>query len=109
MAKPGDVVTVDFPGVEGVKRRPAIVVSTETYHSTRPDVILGLLTTNLDSANAPTDYVLLDWQAAGLRNRSAFRAFLVTMPTASITVIGHLSQRDWEQVKKRLSNAVETK
>jgi len=101
-------VTVDFPGVEGVKRRPAIVVSTETYHHTRPDMILGLLTTNLDSANAPTDNALLDWQAAGLRNRSASRAFLVTMPAASVIVIGHLSQRDLEQVKNRLSKAVET-
>jgi mRNA interferase MazF len=31
---PGDVVVVDFPGVMGIKRRPAVVVSSDTYHST---------------------------------------------------------------------------
>jgi mRNA interferase MazF len=42
---PGDVVTVDFPGVAGIKRRPAVVLSSSTYHATRPDVIVGLITT----------------------------------------------------------------
>jgi mRNA interferase MazF len=41
----GDLVTVDFPGVTGVKRRPAVILSSETYHSLRPDVIVGLITT----------------------------------------------------------------
>jgi Uma2 family endonuclease len=36
---PGDVVTVDFPGVTGVKRRPAVVLSSATYHANRPDVL----------------------------------------------------------------------
>lgn len=27
MLEPGDVVTIDFPGVAGVKRRPAVVLS----------------------------------------------------------------------------------
>jgi mRNA interferase MazF len=38
---PGDVVTVDFPGVTGIKRRPAVVLSLSTYHANRPDVIVG--------------------------------------------------------------------
>jgi mRNA interferase MazF len=50
MVKPGDVVTVDFPGALGVKRRPAVVISTDTYHTTRPDVILGLLTSQTAGA-----------------------------------------------------------
>lgn len=39
----GDVVTVDFPGVTGVKRRPAVVLSLTKYHANRPDVIVGLI------------------------------------------------------------------
>lgn len=35
--KSGDVVTVDFPAVTGIKRRPAVVLSSETYHANRPD------------------------------------------------------------------------
>jgi mRNA interferase MazF len=39
----GDVVTVDFPDVTGIKRRPAVVISSTTYHSQRPDIIVGLI------------------------------------------------------------------
>ena len=56
--KPGDVVTVNFPGALGVKRRPAGVVSTQVYHTTRPDVVLGLLTSQITGATGPTDYIL---------------------------------------------------
>jgi mRNA interferase MazF len=47
--KAGDVVAVDFPGVNGVKRRPAIVLSSITYHKNRSDVIVGLLTSQSSS------------------------------------------------------------
>ncbi|MGK7942031.1 MAG: type II toxin-antitoxin system PemK/MazF family toxin [Crocosphaera sp.] len=39
------MVKVDFPRVKGIKRRPAVVVSSTIYNTTRPDVILGLITT----------------------------------------------------------------
>lgn len=106
MVKPGDVVTVDFPGVTGIKRRPAVVVSTSTYHRTRPDAILGLLTSQVAAATGPTDCVLQDSQIAGLRSPSAFRAFLATLPTASLTTVGHLSDRDWQGVQACLRAAL---
>ena len=108
MLRPGDVVTVDFPGVLGVKRRPAVVVSTRRYHTTRPDVVLGLLTSQIAGAKGPTDYILQDWSAAGLHSASAFRAFLATLSAANVVVIGHLSDRDWQegQVRLRIALAV---
>jgi mRNA interferase MazF len=102
MIKPGDVVKVDFPGVLGTKRRPAVVVSTDIYHANRPDVVLGLLTTQTAGATGPTDYVLQDWPAAGLHNPSAFRVFLATLPATSVVKIGHLSDRDWQEIQARL-------
>ncbi|HEX9900475.1 MAG TPA: type II toxin-antitoxin system PemK/MazF family toxin [Candidatus Methylomirabilis sp.] len=104
--QPGDVVTVDFPGAVGVKRRPAVIVSTATYHATRPDVVLGLLTSQTAGATGPTDYILQDWPAAGLRSPSAFRAFFATLPVASIGIIGHLSERDWREIQARLRIAL---
>lgn len=106
VANPGDVVTVDFPGATGTKRRPAVIVSTATYHASRPDVILGLLTSQSGKASAPTDYLLQDWAAAGLHNSSAFRAFLATLPATGITVIGKLSDRDWREVQTRMRLAL---
>lgn len=104
--QPGDTVIVDFPGVKVLKRRPAVVISTDTYHSARADVIIGILTTQLKDATAPTDYVLKDWTGAGLRYPSVFRAFLVTLPKTSVSVIGHLSESDWQEVQARLKLAI---
>jgi mRNA interferase MazF len=96
---PGDVVTVDFPGVTGVKRRPAVILSSATYHANRPDVIVGLITTQTSGLGI-TDYALQDWQAAGLRIASVFRSFIVTLPpAANLICIGQLSERDWQGVR----------
>lgn len=95
----GDVVTVDFPGVTGIKRRPAVVLSSTTYHRNRPDVIVGLITTQTTVLGI-TDYVLQDWQAAGLRVASVFRSFIVTLPpSANLIRIGQLSEVDWQGVR----------
>lgn len=97
--KPGDVITVEFPGVTGVKRRPAVVLSSAIYHANRPDVIVGLITSQAKSLGA-TDYVLQDWQSAGLRMESVFRSFIVTLPASTkLVVIGQLSEHDWQGVK----------
>lgn len=103
---PGDVVTVDFPGVTGIKRRPAIVLSSTTYNTIRPDVIVGLITTQTTALGA-TDYTLQDWATAGLRVVSVFRSFIVTLPSsANLVLIGHLSERDWKEVRACLKIAL---
>jgi mRNA interferase MazF len=105
---PGDVVTVDFPGVTGIKRRPVVILSSATYHAIRPDVIVGLITTQTTTLGA-TDYALQDWAAAGLRVASIFRSFIVTLPpSANLFMIGHLSERDWKGVRACVKVALAT-
>jgi hypothetical protein len=41
----------------------------------------------------------MDWQLAGLRAESYFRAYVPTAHRSELTVIGHLSNRDWNQVR----------
>ncbi len=107
MAESGDVVIVTFPGAQRTKRRPAVVVSSTSYHRTRPDVILGLVTSQIAGAGHPSDHILADWRQANLRKPSAFRAYLMTMPEASVSVVGHLSVRDWQAVQHCLSEAID--
>lgn len=98
---------VDFPCVTGVKRRPAIVVSTDTYHAARPDVVLCVVTTKIAKAGAPTDLILQDWAAAGLNKPLAFRSFFVMLPARSVvSVIGQLSDRAWTSCQSRLQKAI---
>ena len=105
--KSGSVVIVNFPGATGIKRRPAIVVSTALYHTERPDVILAAVTTQTAKARAKTDYILQDWSSAGLKQPSAVRMFLGTRPAIEVIKIGELSERDWTEVQKRLQISVE--
>jgi mRNA interferase MazF len=103
----GDIVVADFPGATGVKRRPAVVLSSQTYHATRPDVILGLVTSQAASAVGPTDYALQDWSAAGLRLPSAFRAFLVTLPRSAVSAkVGSLTTRDLDGARQCVKRAL---
>ena len=104
--KPGDVTVVEFVGARETKRRPTVVVSSALYHEHRPDVILGVLTSRVDAATGPTDYVLRDWAEAGLARPSAFRAFVNTYPVGAIRIVGHLTARDWQEIQARLSLAL---
>lgn len=97
--KPGDVVDGMLAGAAETKVRPAVVIASGTYFVERPDVLVGILTTRPPKPPTSTDYLLLDWQAAGLRAPSCFRAYVLTIHRAELTVIGHLSEQDWRQVK----------
>jgi mRNA interferase MazF len=100
--KPGDVVVADFLGAPGFKRRPTVVITTDLYQATRPDVILAELTTQVAMATAPTDYILRDWAAAGLYKPSAFRVYVNTLAPVGVVWIGALTGRDWQEVQARL-------
>ncbi len=107
MPNPGDVVLVDFPGAQGIKRRPGVILSSPLYHTTRPDLIVGLITTHTMGATAPSDYVLQDWAAAGLHRPSAFRTFLSMIPNFAVRAqVGHLSTADWQGVCASVKSAL---
>ena len=104
--KPGDVIIAALPGAVETKIRPAVVIASDTYLVERPDVIVGVLTTRIPTPLASTDYLLADWRVAGLRAESCFRAYVLTLHRSNVTVIGHLSQRDWVEVKNRVRIAL---
>ena len=102
----GDIITVDFPGITGTKRRPAVILSSTTYHSLRPDVIMGLITTQTKNLGK-TDYALQDWETAGLRVPSIFRSFIVTLPrSANLIWIGKVTERDWQGIKECIKSSL---
>jgi len=103
--KSGDVVAGVLEGAVETKVRPAVVIASAIYLAERPDVLVGILTTRPPKPVASTDYALQDWQSAGLRAESYFRAFLLTVLRAELTIIGHLSDRDWKNVKACVDKA----
>jgi hypothetical protein len=97
--RPGDVVVALLQGASVTKVRPAVVIASSTYLVERPDVLLGILTTKVPATLASTDYLLVDWQSAGLRAPSCFRVYVLTIHRSELTVIGHLSDQDWNRVQ----------
>ncbi|MGO9231528.1 MAG: type II toxin-antitoxin system PemK/MazF family toxin [Bryobacteraceae bacterium] len=104
--KPGDVVVGVLAGALETKVRPAVVIASDAYLVERPDVLVGILTTRLPKTATSSDCVLLDWQLAGLRAQSYFRAYVLTTHRSELTVIGHLSDQDWNRVKACVRAAV---
>lgn len=103
--RPGDVVVGVLTGAVETKVRPAVVIASSTYLAERPDVLLGILTTRQPRPGSTSDYSLVDWQAAGLRAESHFRVFVLTVHRSEVTIIGHLSERDWNGVKPCVGSA----
>lgn len=104
---PGDVVLTRFPGAKDTKLRPAVVISTDLYHQTRPDLIVAMCSAQVAKATKPTDHVLQDWQVAGLSKPTAVRINLATPERWEVyATLGRLSDRDWQEVQARLRLAL---
>ncbi len=104
---PGTVVVVNFQGVTGTKRRPAVIISTPEYNNERPDIIVALITSQISKATASSDHILDDWATAGLDKPSAVRTFIQTYPASGARTIGFLTDSDWTNVRQRLRHSIE--
>ena len=106
----GDVVLLPFPytNLNATKTRPAVVVSSELYQSSRPDLLLAYVSSQVDKAMPPIDYVLADWQTAGLLKPSFVRPKVAAIdPALIVHRIGELSVRDQQEVDSRLRRAMD--
>jgi hypothetical protein len=65
----------------------------------KPDVIVGLITTQLPKELAPTDCELRDWRDAGLHQPSFFRLFPVTLLQREVCLSGQLSGSNCTSVR----------
>jgi len=93
----GDVMLVAFPftNLQTTKQRPAVVISDITYQQGRPDVVLMAITSQIRQPLTFGEYLLQDWQQAGLLKPSMFKPLIATIEqTRIIRVMGHLSAAD---------------
>jgi len=63
----GDVVLISFVFADetGVKRRPAVVISSDAFHNGRDEAIIAAITSQTDRVLVG-DHLINDWQKAGL-------------------------------------------
>jgi mRNA interferase MazF len=106
----GDVVLIPFPytDLSASKTRPAVVVSSEIYHTARSEVLLAYVSSQVSRANATIDYVLVDWAAAGLLKPSFVRPKLAAIePELVAHRVGALSSQDLSEVDRCLRRAMD--
>lgn len=105
LCKFGDIILVPFPFTDQTtsKKRPAVVVSSETYNSGRPDLIIMAITSRLHQAGGPGEELVADWQGAGLLKPSMFKPILATVEnTMVIKQLGTLHNNDRQALDRIL-------
>jgi len=106
----GDVVLIPFPftDLRAAKTRPAIVVSSAVYQSVRSELLLAYVSSQVSKATMLIDYVLTDWQTAGLLKPSFVRPKIAAIEPALIVYqVGRLSAQDMGEVDHRLRLAMD--
>lgn len=107
----GMVVNVDLPRLDatgGWKERPALIVSTEDFHRTRSnDLLVALITHRILKYRGPTDYLIQDWQAAGLTQPSVVRSSLYLLLRSDVkSVRGSFTLQDLQGFEGCLRRAL---
>jgi mRNA interferase MazF len=74
-------VLVPFPFTDqsGVKKRPAVTVSSNLYHAGRRDLIILAITSQIRMPLSFGEALVADWRAAGLLKPSVFKPVLTTI------------------------------
>ena len=106
--KQGDIVLVEYPFSErtGNKKRPALVVSNDSYHRSRQDVIIAGITSNV-ARKLAGDTVLESWQQAGLNYPSLVTGILQTVKSHMITrSLGVVSHQDLQRTLGNLGTII---
>jgi mRNA interferase MazF len=92
-----DVILVPFPFTDQttIKKRPAVVVSSDEYNSGRPDLIIMAITSRLHQIDKTGEKYVTDWQGAGLLKPSVFKPILATIEnTLVLKQLGSLQSED---------------
>ena len=100
----GDVVLVHYrPSAEmQAELRPAVGISSETYHRGRGQLLLAVVT-GVEKRLQPGDTVIQGWQEAGLIRQSLVTGVLLTVtPDAINRKLGRLSGQDAQGLESSL-------
>jgi len=103
------VVNVPYTGQTGSKPRPAVVVSTASFHRRLPDVIICPISSQprYHRRPGPGDCPLQDWKRVGLRHASTVRVSNIVAVERKLIkrVLGTLSADDLSRLQGGLRTA----
>ena len=103
--KRGDVVLTPFPFSDqaSIKQCPALVISVEGFQEQGPDLLITAVTSQVRGPLKLGEFLIRDWQLAGLLKPSAVKAAIATIEAKLVRRrLGCLSEYDLEQLKRSL-------
>ncbi|MEH2142479.1 type II toxin-antitoxin system PemK/MazF family toxin [Nostoc sp.] len=98
----GDVILVPFPFTNQTtaKKRPAVVVSSNSYQRERSDLILIAITSQANPATSFGEITINGWQVAGLLKPSIIKPVLTTIDKGLvIKKLGQLQEPDLQALQ----------
>ncbi|MEJ2387318.1 MAG: type II toxin-antitoxin system PemK/MazF family toxin [Chromatiaceae bacterium] len=105
----GDIVLITFPFTNqvGSKKRPAVVVSSDTYYRKRQDVILMAVTSQVHRPPSFGEALIQDWQGAGLLKPSAIKPVVFTAEKRIVLKrLGQLKDTDQQAVREVIGRII---
>ncbi len=92
----GDVVLVPFPfsNQTDLKKRPAVVISANSYNNTSHDAVIMAITSQIAKTIGIGECLITNWQEAGLLKPSVLKTAISTVEQSLILKkLGRLSKR----------------
>ena len=105
----GDVVYVPFQFTDKpiAKNRPAVIISSDAYHASRREVIIGAITSHVRQSLFVGDHLIEGWQACGLAKPSVATGIIRTVKAGMIRRrLGTLPEGDMATYQRALSHAL---
>jgi mRNA interferase MazF len=105
----GDIVLVPFPFTDqsAAKRRPAVIISSRSYHLERADLIIMAVTSQTRLGGSLGEVMIKDWQSAGLLKASVIKPVITTVEQSLvIRRLGHLQKETLEELRKAIGKVV---
>lgn len=103
--KRGEIILVPFPfsNQSAIKKRPAVIVSSNKYNNLSSDVIIMAITSQIQNIYDIGERRLEDWQTAGLLKPSAIKSAISTLEQKLIIKkLGSLSPDDLKTMNNGL-------
>jgi mRNA interferase MazF len=108
----GDVVLVPFPfsNLTQVKKRPAVVISSQDYQKYRSDCVLLAITSQMREKLGFAEAYVENWQKSGLLKPSVFKPLIFSLEQADILrKLGTLTNEDQQILHSILQQIIEQK
>ena len=105
----GEVVLVPFPftNQSGVKKRPAVIVSSVGYNTNRRDLIIMAITSQVRQPLGFGEAIVSDWQTAGLIKPSVLKPVFTTIEQGLVVqTMGMLSSSDLRTLKETVAQVI---